>query len=151
MICPCQKQQENAKDYSDCCEPLHLGKSTAQTCEQLMRSRFSGFGLGLTDYINQSWHPSTRPQDLSLEPDSQWLKLDIVRSTETQVHFKAYFLDSESSPSGFSVLEEVSDFVFENDRRFYVSGDTQIVPVKLERNDVCLCGSGKKFKKCCGK
>lgn len=21
---------------------------------------------------------------------------------------------------------------------------------KLERNDSCLCGSGKKFKKCCG-
>jgi hypothetical protein len=31
------------------------------------------------------------------------------------------------------------------------SGSTYVAPVKPGRNDPCSCGSGKKFKKCCGK
>lgn len=148
MICPCQLQIQNPKLYSDCCEPLHKGQAALKP-EELMRSRFSGFVLGLTEYINKSWHSSTRPQDLSLEADDQWLKLEIIKSTDSQVHFKAFFKDADS-PQGFSVLEELSDFIKEDGHWFYVSGDTQIQPVTLARNDMCLCGSGKKYKKCCG-
>lgn len=147
MICPCQLQTQKPKQYAECCEPLHKGQA-ALNPEQLMRSRFSGFVLGLTDYINKSWHSSTRPQDLSLDPDEQWLKLEIIKSTTRQVHFKAYFRDTDSQ-QGFSVLEELSDFIKENGNWYYVSGDTQIQPTQLTRNDVCLCGSGKKYKKCC--
>ena len=28
---------------------------------------------------------------------------------------------------------------------------TVVVEVKVGRNDVCICGSGKKYKKCCGR
>lgn len=146
MICPCQIQTPNPKQYIDCCEPLHLGKA-ANNPEQLMRSRFSGFALGLNYYVSKSWHTSTRPQSLSLEADDQWVKLEIVKSSNSQVHFKAFFKDAES-PQGFSVLEELSDFIKEGEHWFYVSGDTQIKPVILTRNDICLCGSGKKYKKC---
>jgi SEC-C motif-containing protein len=147
MICPCQLQTQSLKQYTECCKPLHKGQA-ALNPEQLMRSRFSGFVLGLTDYINKSWHSSTRPHDLSLNPDEQWLKLEIIKSTSRQVHFKAYFRDADS-PQGFSVLEELSDFIKKNGNWYYVSGDTQIQPTNLTRNDVCLCGSGKKYKKCC--
>ena len=147
MICPCRLQTQPLKQYSDCCEPLHKGQAAINP-EQLMRSRFSGFVLGLTDYINKSWHSSTRPQDLLLDKDDQWAKLEIVKSSDRQVHFKAYFKDPDSH-QGFSVLEELSDFVKEDGNWFYVSGDTQIQPVNLARNDMCLCGSGKKYKKCC--
>jgi hypothetical protein len=31
------------------------------------------------------------------------------------------------------------------------SGDPYVAPPKVGRNDLCPCGSGKKFKKCCGR
>jgi len=147
MICPCQLQTSNPAQYAQCCEPLHKGQA-AKNPEQLMRSRFSAFVLGLSEYVNKSWLASTRPQNLSVEPDDQWLKLEIIKSTDSQVHFKAYFKDPDS-PQGFSVLEELSDFIKEGEHWFYVSGDTQIQPIILNRNDTCLCGSEKKYKKCC--
>jgi len=144
MICPCQMQQANPQAYANCCEPLHLGKA-ANSPEQLMRSRFSGFVLGLTDYVKQSWHSSTRPNDLKLAPDEHWLKLDIISAKSQHVHFRAFFEDDGE----FLVLEEISDFVFEAPHWFYVSGKTRTGPAQLNRNDTCLCGSGKKYKKCC--
>ena len=111
-----------------------------------MRSRYSAFVLGLSEYVKKTWHASTCPADLALDPDGQWVKLDIISSSKKQVHFRAYFKDEND---GYSVLDETSDFVFQ-DRWLYLSGDTSTKPHKPERNDLCLCGSGKKFKKCCG-
>ena len=144
MICPCQMQQANPKAYANCCQVFHDGKP-AKTPELLMRSRFSAYVLGLSDYIARTWHVSTCPQDLQLSPDDQWLKLDIAKANGTQVHFRAYFKDG----TDFYVLDEISDFKQENNHWVYVSGKTQTHTVQLGRNDTCLCGSGKKFKKCC--
>lgn len=140
-------QQQAEKTYNECCEPFHLGQRP-NTPEQLMRSRFSGFVLGLTQYIRDTWHISTRPDDLTLTPDQNWLKLDILNASNKQVHFRAYFKD-ETSPTGLSVLDETSDFIQQDNRWFYVKGNAQFLPYTQNRNDMCLCGSGKKFKKCC--
>ncbi|WP_283789700.1 YchJ family protein [Bermanella sp. WJH001] len=144
MICPCQQQQPNARSYQQCCEPFHKGEIPA-TAEQLMRSRFSGYVLGLSQYVRDTWHISTRPNDLNLSPDNNWLKLDIVKTNTDQVHFCAFFKDENE----FAVLEEISNFVFEHGRWFYVDGKTDTHTIELGRNDVCLCGSSKKYKKCC--
>jgi uncharacterized protein YchJ len=46
--------------------------------------------------------------------------------------------------------------VKEDDQWFYVDGDTKgdsppvTRNIKVGRNEPCPCGSGKKFKKCCG-
>jgi SEC-C motif-containing protein len=148
-ICPCQQQQANPAEYDQCCKPLHCGLHashlTGISPEQLMRSRFSAYVLGLEGYLKRTWHSSTCPRPLAAKPDDQWLKLDVVSSSDSQVHFKAFFKD----PNGFQCLEETSDFVIENDRLVYLCGDTQMHTITLKRNDVCLCGSGKKFKKCC--
>lgn len=110
-----------------------------------MRSRFSAYVLGLRTYLLNSWHSSTRPETLSDDADDHWLKLDILNATKHTVHFKAYSHDEH----GFSVLEEVSNFDLEQGRWVYVDGDVSISPYIPGRNDPCLCGSGKKFKKCC--
>jgi SEC-C motif-containing protein len=149
MTCPCQRQQDNPKFYAACCEPFHKGK-VPDLPEQLMRSRFSAYALGLGDYVKKTWHPSTCPNDLNLEADDQWIKLNIVSSDKKQVHFQAYFKNENTKAQNrYNVLEETSDFVFENGRWFYVSGDSQITEYKQQRNESCLCGSGKKHKKCC--
>lgn len=147
-ICPCQKLAATPKTYEACCQRFHLGQSP-DTCEQLMRSRFSAFALNLTAYLLESWHPSTRPTELSPMND-HWLKLDIIHSESNTVHFKAYFKeDNPSEKQRYGCLEEVSRFSHDQGRWQYVDGDASFSEYKPSRNDVCLCGSGKKFKKCC--
>lgn len=144
-ICPCQNLQPNPKAYDDCCLPYHEGK-TVQDCESLMRSRFSAYVLGLNDYLALTWHSSTRPETFTAEPDNQWLKLDVISSSKNQVHFKAF----SQEQNGFNCMEEVSNFTEENGRKVYVDGQVNIKTYLPQRNEPCLCGSGKKYKKCCG-
>jgi SEC-C motif domain protein len=112
--CPCG----SGLDYTECCEPLHLG-APASTAEALMRSRFSAFALGLRQYLLASWHPSTRPDELELDADVTWRRLQIVDTDEGVVEFRASFRGAE----GAGVLHERSRFVRENGHWFYLDGD----------------------------
>ena len=44
-----------------------------------MRSRYTAHVVGDTAYLARSWHPATRPAQLSLEPRRRWLGLVIKR------------------------------------------------------------------------
>ncbi|MFT6190406.1 MAG: SEC-C motif-containing protein [Oleispira sp.] len=152
--CPCGSNER----YSDCCEPLHQG-TPAASAEVLMRSRFSAFALQLSDYLKTSWHPDTRPEQLTLEQGTEWKRLEILSASNDKkqgtVHFKAYYLErnyleqKELEQKQWHLLEETSKFLYENDHWFYHSGDYQPQQLKPSRNDECPCGSGKKYKKCC--
>ncbi len=115
-----------------------------------MRSRYSAFALDLVDYLNATWHPSTRPEALAPDPATQWKRLVIEHAPKPEgahatVHFKAFFKEG-----GWHVLEEVSRFVQEAGRWWYVDGDPRLEKLKPGRNERCLCGSGRKLKACCG-
>lgn len=119
--CPCL----SGLTYDSCCGPLHAGVSSAQTAEQLMRSRYSAFAVGDAAYLSATWHPSTRPESLTLDADRQWYRLDILRTgrggpfdTEGIVEFRAY----HRSPTGKGSQHEVSSFVREGGRWWYVDG-----------------------------
>lgn len=45
-LCPCH----SGKKYENCCQPYHQGHP-APNAEKLMRSRYSAYALGITDYI----------------------------------------------------------------------------------------------------
>lgn len=121
-----------------------------------MRSRFSAYALRQTGYVEQSWHSSTRPENLTLEPGVQWTRLEVLGSAngdnpdEAFVEFMAYCKVNGSPQS----LHELSRFLREDGEWRYVDGTTPKTlrkPVeKVGRNDPCPCGSGKKFKRCCG-
>lgn len=142
--CPCGSGLE----YSWCCQPLHRGEGAA-TPEALMRSRYSAFVVGQADYLLATWHPSTRPDELSLEQSPEWVSLSILDSSEArdtgQVHFRAVHRVGD----GWGYLEERSEFVREQGRWLYVTGDTSEGQLKPGRNDRCPCGSGRKYKACC--
>ena len=119
--CPCL----SGLTYDACCGPLHAGTSSAQTAEQLMRSRYSAFAVGDTDYLSATWHPSTRPASLELDPDRRWYRLDILRTdrggpfdTEGVVEFRAYHRSAAAKGS----QHEVSTFVREDGHWLYVDG-----------------------------
>lgn len=142
--CPCGSR----KRYSVCCQPYHQGKP-APSPESLMRSRYSAFVLELADYLKSTWHSSTRPQHLDLADSPQWTSLQILSSGQSgndgDVHFRAVY----RAGTGWGYLEEKSSFVRENDRWYYVTGDTREGALKPGRNDACPCGSGRKYKACC--
>ncbi|MCK0154129.1 YchJ family protein [Alcanivorax sp. S6407] len=144
MPCPCR----SGKDYSQCCQPLHDGQPAASP-EALMRSRFSAFAMGKADYLLRSWHPGTRPDNLSLDDKEHWVGLTIINASEDSDRGKVHFQAVSQEPHGFTMLEEISNFVREEGHWFYVDGETSVSVLKPGRNDPCLCGSGKKFKKCC--
>ncbi|MDM7854746.1 YchJ family protein [Cellulomonas alba] len=121
--CPCG----SGDAYDDCCGRYHRGDAAAPTAEALMRSRYSAFAVGDAAYLLSSWHPRTRPATLELDDDVTWRHLDVVRTehgspwdTAGTVEFTAHF----ASPAGRGRLHEVSRFVREGGRWFYVDGVT---------------------------
>lgn len=150
LSCPCGSQLTLDK----CCGRYHHG-AVAPTPETLMRSRYSAFVLELNDYLLATWHPSTRPVELTPDAETEWKSLSIVgaaRPLESTgyVHFKAYFYGRGRAQKGWHVLEEVSRFVKEQQRWWYIDGTPTLSRLKPGRNDPCLCGSGRKLKACCG-
>ena len=120
--CPCA----SGKAYPDCCGRLHSGAETASTAEALMRSRYSAYVLGLDAWLLATWHPSTRPAalDLAAGPATKWLGLDIRRrqalgDERALVEFVARYRVAGRGHR----LHEVSRFVREEGRWYYVDGD----------------------------
>jgi SEC-C motif-containing protein len=117
--CPCG----SATSYDTCCGPLHRGEVTAPTAERLMRSRYSAFALRDKEYLLATWHPSTRPRTLSLDPDIRWLRLEIIGHTgggllvnRGTVEFRAHFRAGGAGGN----LHENSSFVRQGGRWFYL-------------------------------
>src|SRR4051794_6177829 len=77
MRCPCL----SGDTFESCCAPILSGESAAPTAERLMRSRFTAFAMGDAAYLLKSWHPSTRPSELDLDPDVRWTRLDILETS----------------------------------------------------------------------
>jgi SEC-C motif domain protein len=89
-----------------------------------MRSRYSAFVRGDVGYLRATWHPSTCPPDLRLEPGVKWLGLEVrqhrpVDATHAEVEFVAR---SRLAGRG-QRLHERSRFVRENGHWYYVDGD----------------------------
>jgi SEC-C motif-containing protein len=53
IFCPCH----SGKAYSECCQPYHEGKKSAENAQILMRSRYSAYATENFDYIIQTTHP----------------------------------------------------------------------------------------------
>lgn len=147
--CPCA----SGKLYIDCCGLLHQWKQQAVNAEQLMRARYSAFVTHNTSYLQATIHPSQRQPDdvFNLQQtmkNTEWLGLIILDHKETgdqaEVEFIAFYVDK---PIG--QLHERSRFSRQQGQWFYVDGEF-LAPIKLGRNENCVCGSGKKLKRCHG-
>jgi SEC-C motif-containing protein len=120
-LCPCG----SSKDYAGCCGLLHDG-ALAATAEALMRSRYSAYVLGLEPYLLATWHASTRPPALNLADESgtKWLGLEVRRHQQADDgHAVVEFVARYRVAGRGHRLHEVSRFVREDSRWFYVDGD----------------------------
>lgn len=121
MNCPCC----SGKNYENCCEPYHLKKETPKTPEELMRSRYTAFAKVLTDYLVETTHSSVRklhyPNEIEeWAKSNKWLKLEIIFAKDDKVRFRAYYQDKKGE---IYEHDELSAFVQENGKWFYVDGE----------------------------
>jgi len=158
--CPCG----SGRSYAECCEPYIKGRAKAPSAEALMRSRYSAYAEHEIDFIinsclargkNDIDPKSTR----DWSEKSTWLGLKIIltekggpEDNEGTVEFEALY-----ERDGLKeVHHETARFKKENSEWFYEDG--HVVPrtvvrsaPKTGRNEPCPCGSGKKYKHCCGR
>ena len=121
MRCPCRKKSETV-GYADCCGPLHEGARAAVSAEALMRSRYAAFALGKAQYLARTWHVSTRPARIDLDPAQEFVQLRIVAAHEQGDGATVEFIARSRSGGRTMALHEVSRFAREGGRWFYVDG-----------------------------
>ncbi|MCE1227421.1 MAG: YchJ family protein [Geobacteraceae bacterium] len=157
--CPCG----STKNYSDCCEPTIKGTLPAETAEQLMRARYSAYTKTEMDFVFNSTDPANREGydhdgTRAWAENSEWLGLEIIGSKKGnkddatgEVEFIARFKENGT------LREHHENAIFKKiEGIWYFSDGVMVKPkpitvTKTGRNDPCHCGSGQKYKKCCGK
>ncbi len=86
-----------------------------------MRSRYSAYARGHTDYLLATWHGSTSPGELELFP-VKWLGLEVrhseMRGDAGVVEFVARCRDAR----GAQRMHEISRFLREDGRWYYIDG-----------------------------
>lgn len=156
--CPCGSD----KNLDDCCQPFIKG-APAPTAEALMRARYTAFALGEIDYLVDTLAPDIRGDFDPIEAgttagQAKWLGLELREVTDGgadddsgTVEFVARFTLAGQT----RVHHELAEFS-RREGRWMCSGGTMDpkepprTVVKIGRNQPCPCGSGKKYKKCCG-
>lgn len=157
-LCPCG----SGRAFEHCCGPILAG-APAPTAEALMRSRYTAFVRRRFDHLDAT-HAVEAKADFdrgsaeAVADAVQWKRLE-VRATEGggpddqtgTVEFVAHFRRDGQDLAH----HEKAAFRREEERWAYVDGEFNPRPAprhvaKMGRNDPCPCGSGKKFKKCCG-
>jgi SEC-C motif-containing protein len=154
--CPCG----SGRAFDECCGPILAGQ-LAPTAEALMRSRYTAFVRNDVDHIERSCVPETRATfsraDVErVAQECEWGPLTVMKAEEhgdegMVEFFLTFQRDEEDWP-----LHERSRFRRIDGRWLYV--DSVLNPkdpprrvVKVGRNDPCPCGSGRKYKACCGR
>lgn len=146
-------------DYPECCGRFHNGETEPATAESLMRSRFTAYALRDADYLRNTWDSGKCPGVIDFSRETAvWHRLAVIdtkkggpQDDKGIVEFKAYYRQDGVD----CVLHEVSRFVKTEGRWFYLDGVIKSLgkvgaTVNLGKNAPCPCGSGKKFKRCCG-
>lgn len=175
MKCPCG----STKSLEECCGPYINGDKPAPTAEALMRSRYTAYTQQDIGYLKKTLAPESSSDfdeagARAWAAKAKWKKLEIVDTKKGgpedkrgTVEFVATF---EEDGKGIE-HHEVSQFrKSAKGEWMFVDGESHThaegeghhhhhharpetfvhVAPKVGRNDPCTCGSGKKYKKCCG-
>jgi SEC-C motif-containing protein len=157
-LCPCG----SGKIYGECCEPIIKQTVQADNPESLMRSRYSAYVKGEILWLKDSLEESHRKDfdekgARQWSTQAEWFGLEIIQTKMDEANNKGWveFSAKYKQNGATRAHREIAEFVRKNEKWFLT--ESRIVkpaPVSKEqtvgRNDPCPCGSGKKYKKCCG-
>ncbi len=145
--------------YSLCCGRYHNGDAIPPTAESLLRSRFTAYAQRNAAYLLASWDKTKRPAEIDFTQETaEWQKLQILSikkgaawDSKGLIDFKAFY--QQDGEAYF--MHEISRFSKIGQHWFYLDGVIKAVgkvssATNLGKNAACGCGSGKKFKRCCG-
>ena len=134
----------------------------AENAEELMRSRFTAHALRDYEHLHRTDFETARKPYVAEKNEGQepaWSRLVIHahepgnKPNTALVDFSAYYKSGDAEQA----LHEKSEFVHV-DGRWYYTRAVRLGPPpirstapKVGRNDPCPCGSGKKYKHCCGR
>ncbi|MBL0213058.1 MAG: YchJ family protein [Myxococcales bacterium] len=153
-LCPCGSGQVDAA----CCGRFHAG-APAPTAVALMRSRYSAYVRGLIDYVVATHDAASRDQidraaATAWSQDTTWQGLEIVateRGGEPDDSGIVEFIARGITKGVPFAQHERSRFRKVEGRWYYVDGAIRARAAATPgRNDLCPCGSGKKYKRCHG-
>ena len=159
--CPCK----SGKTFGECCGPIIAGEAKAETAEALMRARYASYVTGDVGFLKTSATKEVQAEfdeaaSKAWSAAAEWHGLEIIRTerggagdSDGVVEVRALY----TANGEFCNHHEVSQFVREKDGWKFADGElVGEKPIvreepKIGRNDLCPCGSGKKYKKCCGR
>ena len=136
-LCPCG----SGKAYGECCEPIIKGTVKAPTAESLMRARYSSYVKQEIPFIISSCEEGEKIAEIDRKATEEWSK----KSTWHGLRILRTEKGGENDEEGVV-----------NGEWLYSVGNVKPMTVvregeKIGRNDPCPYGSGKKYKKCCGR
>jgi SEC-C motif-containing protein len=146
-LCVCGSQ----KNYDACCGLFLSGAQLPQTPEQLMRSRYAAYCVANVDYIEATMrglvaNHFNKEQARQWAANVIWQGLEVKSSSQDGDEGEVGFIASFEENGKLEHIKERSAFKCIDGRWYYTD---KLKSKKIGRNDPCLCGSGKKFKKCC--
>lgn len=96
-----------------------------------MRSRYCAYVLTNADYLKATWHPNFLPQAFALDERErvQWLGLQVKRhEMQDDEHAIVEFVARYKVNGRAHRLHEVSRFVREQGRWYYLDGELETKP-----------------------
>lgn len=128
-----------------------------------MRSRYAAYVVGNLDHLERSATPEARSAFNRLDArqvveETTWLGLDVLRVVaggSEDGHGQVEFVCRYSQQGRKAAQHELASFCRQHGVWLYQGSEMnpKSPPLrvdKIARNDPCPCGSGKKYKKCCG-
>ena len=130
QACPCGKLSASKKPltFAACCARylLDFDNTPAPGAESLMRSRYSAFVLGRSDYLMATWHASTRPAEIAQDDTTKWLGLEVRSHVVIDAdHAEVEFVARYRAAGCGARIHELSRFVREVGRWYYLNGDSR--------------------------
>ena len=160
-LCPCA----SGKPFGECCGPILDGSRKAATAAELMCARYSAYAVCNVDFLYASSGPEVR-EEFDEKTTHEWSKSATWQGLEV-VETEKGGPDDDEGYVAFVAHYSANGQTCEHREKSYfrkIDGDWRFIDGEIEkakpfhreepkvgRNDPCPCGSGKKYKKCCGK
>lgn len=150
---------------ADCCGRFIDDGERPGTAEELMRARYTAHTRVDLDYIARTHDPESR-DDIDHEATrrwaerAQWLGLDIRQTSgggtddrtgtvEFVAHYRERGERQQHHERAVFRRDDNGDWLFV-DAQTPEPATVRREGPRVGRNDPCPCGSGRKYKKCCG-